>query len=301
MEDSTIVSDLVAVGSIPNRIRVYDDLIYVVTSGEDNVKVIDPKEDTKILQTIGLSAGDNPWDIVFANKTKAYVTNYKTNTVAVIDLGTGSVTKKIDVGQSPEGLLYKDGKVYVANTGYVRWDLPYSGSSISIIDVATDKVTKTISTPINAQDLAIAPNGKLHVVCSGDYVNNSGKIAIIDISTTTLVDSILIGGAPGDIEITKDGIGYCVAWGDGTNGFLYSYNASTKAVINGANNPIKIAPNLSQLTYDENKNVLWIPYMTQWGGDGFVQKFDVTSNKVTWISNVVGNSSSAVAIYEYKK
>jgi len=301
MDDTTIVKDIVLTGEVPNRVRVYDDRVYIVSSGDDNIKVVDPKKDNEILQTIALSAGDNPWDITFVSKTKAYVSNLKTNTVAVIDLSAGTVTKRIDVGQSPEGMVYKSGKLYVANTGYAGWGQPYAESSVSIINTTTNAVIKTIPTFINSQDLVFAPNGKLHVVSTGDYATNFGKIAIVDISSETVIDSVILGGSPGDIEITKDGIAYCSAWGDGTNGFLYSYNASSKTVINGGSNPITVGANLSGLTYDKNENVLWIPYMTVWAGDGFVQKFDVKTNTVIWVSDVVGNGTSAIAVYNYTK
>ncbi len=300
-EDSTIVKDIVETGTIPNRIKIYNDKLYIVSSGDDNIKVVDPKNDTKILQTIGLDAGDNPWDIVFASNTKAYVSNLKSNTVSVIDLSTGKVTKKITVGQSPEGLVYKDGKVYVANTGYNGWGKPYLQSSVSVISTSNDKVIATINTFINSQDLAFAPNGKLHVISTGDYATAFGKIAIVDISSASLVDSVVLGGSPGNIVITKDGVAYCSAWGDGTNGFIYSYKTSDKTVLNDSNNPIKVGPNLSGLTYDEKENILWIPYMKEWAGDGFVQKFDVSKNKITWVSGVVGNGTSAIAVYEYEK
>jgi YVTN family beta-propeller protein len=302
-EKNSVVKDIVTTGKIPNRIRIYDDRIYVVSSGENNIKVIDPKHDTEILQTIGLNPGDNPWDIAFANNKKAYVTCFNTNDVAVIDLVAGTVTKRITVGRAPEGLLYKKGKLYVANTGYGGWGNPYFQASVSVIDVKTDKVTATVNTPVNAQDLAFAPNGKLHVLCTGDFgVTSSGKIAVIKTSgTPALEDSIIIGGSPGDIEIAKNGIAYCVAWGNGTNGFLYTYNTEDNAVIHGESNPINIGPNVMQLTYDYDANVMWIPYMTKWGGDGYIQKFDVVANKITWTSDVVGNGSSAVAVYRYYK
>lgn len=301
LDDSTIVEDIVSTGTVPNRVRIYDNRIYIVSSGDDNIKVVDPKKDKEILQIIALSAGDNPWDIAFASKTKAYVSNLKTNTVAVIDLSAGTVTKRIDVGQSPEGMIYKNGKLYVANTGYAGWGQPYAESSVSVINTSTDKVEKTIPTFINSQDLAFNKDGKLHVLSTGDYVTNFGKIAIVDVSSATVTDSVILGGSPGDIAITKDGIGYCCAWGDGTTGFLYSYNASTKAVLNGGNNSINIGPNVMQIEYDQKENVLWIPYMVEWAGDGFIQKFDVKTNTVIWISDVVGNGTSAIAIYNYKK
>ncbi len=301
MEDETITQDIVTTGTIPNRIRIFDDRIYVVSSGDDNIKVIDPNDDTQILMTIGLDAGSNPWDIAFANNGKAYTTNYLSNTVSVVELSSGTIIKNIDVGISPEGLIYKDGFLYVTNTGYSGWGTPYTNPSVSIIDVSKEEVVETISAPINPQDLAFAPNGKLHVLCTGDYATTFGNVLVIDVDSKTAVDTIMVGGSPGDIEITDDGIGYCSAWGDGVNGFIYSYNTTNGDVLAGSDDPIRVGVNLSQIQYDASENVLWIPYMAEWAGDGFVQKFDVTTNKVTWTSEVVGNGTSALAIYETTK
>lgn len=298
MEDLTITKDVITTGSIPNRIRVFDDRVYVVSSGDDNIKVIDPNSDTEILVTIGLDAGSNPWDIAFVSPNKGYVTNYNTNSVSIVDLNNGSVSKTIAVGIAPEGLVYKDGFLYVTNTGYSGYGMPYTNSSVSIIDVTTDQVVGIISTPINPQDLAFAPDGKLHVVCTGDYATEFGKIAVIDIATKAVIDTVVIGGAPGDIEITNDGIAYCCAWGDGVNGFLYSYDTSSKTVFSDNSDPVRVGANLSQIYYDSTENSLWIPYMAEWAGDGFIQKFDVSTNKIVWNSEVVGNGTSALAIYE---
>ncbi len=149
--------------------------------------------------------------------------------------------------------------------------MPYTNSSISIIDVTTDKVVANISTPVNPQDLSFAPDGKLHVVCTGDYATEFGKIAIIDITSKTVIDTVVLGGTPGDIEITNSGIGYCCAWGDGVNGFLYSYDTQSKSVLASDDDPVRVGPNLSQIKYDSDENVLWIPYMAEWAGDGFIQ------------------------------
>ncbi|MDA3860015.1 MAG: hypothetical protein PF445_02210 [Melioribacteraceae bacterium] len=299
LTDSSITKDIVEIGLFGNKIKIYEERIYVVTSGEDNIKVVDPKDDTNILQIIGLDAGSNPWDITFASTDKAYISNWITNTVSVIDLVSGTVVKNIEVGKAPEGIIYKDGKVYVTNTGYAGWGQPFNNSSVSIIEVAEDRVIGTISTPINPQDLAFAPDGKLHVLCTGDYATSFGTIAIIDVDSQLMIDSVFVGGSPGDIEITNAGIGYCSAWGDGVNGFLCAYDTESKLVYSSSEDPIRVGPNVSQIVYDYQENVLWIPYMSEWAGDGFIQKFDVTTNTVTWTSDVVGNGTSAVAIYEY--
>jgi YVTN family beta-propeller protein len=297
MDTGEITANIINTGQVPNQIITFNDTLYLVNSESDNVMVIDPHNDGQVAKTIGLDAGNNPWSIAFVKKNKAYVTNLIAHTVSVIDIKMGTVLKNIAVGTGPEGILVVDNRAYIANTGYGQ---TLEQSTVSVIDALADTVMHTINVPTNAQDLALAPDGKLHVVCTGNYIDLFGKIAVIDInaSTPVVTDTIEIGGSPGDIQITDSGIGYCVAWGNGTNGFLYSYNTSTNAIIHGSDNPILIGPNVSQLLYDSKEDVLWIPYMTEWAGDGFVQKFDVETDSVTWVSGVIGNGTIAIAILE---
>ena len=260
--------------------------------------------DRQVLKTISLDAGNNPWYMAFVGRNKAYVTNLKDNSVSVVDVETGTVLKNITVGTGPEGILVSGNKAFIANTGYAGWGQPYEQATVSIIDVLVDSVTHTLEVPTNAQDVALDPNGRIHVVCAGNYADIPGKIAVIDLytgpywDTPAVVDTIEIGSTPGDIVITPSGKGYCVAWGNGTNGFLYSYDALADTVIHGADSPILIGPNVMRVLYDGKENVLWIPYMTEWGGDGFAQKFDVESDSVIWTSGVLGNGTMALAILE---
>jgi hypothetical protein len=132
----------------------------------------------------------------------------------------------------------------------------------------------------------------------------TGEIAVINPYTGPnwdepgVVSTIKIGGQPGDIVITPSGAGYCIAWGDGTRGFLYKYDALADTVIRGADNPIFIGPNVSSLEYDPSEDVLWIPYMKEWGGDGFVQKFDIKTDTIISRHGVFGAGSQAVAVLE---
>ncbi|MBD3288224.1 T9SS type A sorting domain-containing protein, partial [candidate division KSB1 bacterium] len=183
---------------------------------------------------------------------------------------------------------------------------------VSIIDVINDSVTHTVDVPTNAQEFAVDPIGRIHVMCTGDYMTVSGQVAIIDLytgpmwDTPAVVDTLDLGWieagsttfTPGDLVITTGGKGYCVAWGDGTNGFLCSYDVFQDSVLRSADDPIQVGPNVSQLLFDAKENALWIPYMTMWGGDGFVQKFDVQLDSVVWVSDVLGNGTKGLTILE---
>ncbi len=308
MENGAVISDILTTGMWPNQILIHNDMIYLVNSGTDDIYVIDPSNDQQTEKVIALDTGYNPYHMTFVGSNTAYVTNSLANNVSVIDVETATVLKNIEVGSKPQGILYLGDpyfgdQVYVANTANIDWGV-YGQGTVSVIDVSTDSVIHTLEVPTNPQKFAVDPYGNVHVLCTGDYATETAKIVIIyryggmDWSTPVVTDTIEIGDSPGDIAITPAGMGYCVSWGDGTNGFLYKYDALGKTVIHGNDNPILVGPNVSRLVYDEKENVFWIPYMAAWGGDGFVQKFDVTSDSIVWTSSVLGNGTQDIAILE---
>jgi len=304
MQSGAVQRDIVNVGQQPNQVAVHNGMIYVVNSGTDNIMAIDPRADGVIAKRIAVNAGSNPYWIAFTGEKKAYVSNFKADNVTILDLENGVVSGEIPVGKAPEGILVEGDLALVANTGYTGFGMPYENPSVSIIDIKSDAVLHTVPVPINPQHLALDPAGRVHVICTGDYATVFGQVAIIDLEGVTnpgtpeVVKIVEIGGSPGALAITPDGSGYCTDWGDCVNGFLYKYGAADGAVIRGAGDPILIGPNVSGLIYDGIENALWIPYMAEWGGDGFVHKFDPTEDRVVQVSPVLGNGTQAVAILE---
>jgi len=109
---------------------------------------------------------ENPREVVGVGSSKAYVSNwgtlnsdylYPTGYVAVVDLVTKKVIKKIDVDKGPENMvLYKD-KIFVG-------DYLYSGGkNLTVISTASDAVTKSISFNTAPNPIGVDVNNKLWV------------------------------------------------------------------------------------------------------------------------------------------
>ena len=301
LSSKSITQNIAKTGQAPNQIVAHNEMIYVIDSGTSDIKILDPRTD-RIVKTIALKPGANPWDIEFVSTTTAYVSNWVANTVSVVDLEAGEIIKEIDVGKGPEDIMILNNQAFVTNTGYAGWGVPYEQGTVSIIDILTDTVIDTLPVPTNPQKAALAPDGKIHVLCTGDYDEKTGRVAIIDLYTgpmwnvPAVVDTIELGGSPGDLTITPAGKAYAIAWGDGVNGFLYSYDAFNGAVSHNSQNPLLIGPNTGHVVYDGRENCLWIPYMAEWGGDGFVQKFNVGLDSVVWVSDAISNGTQKVTI-----
>ncbi|MBN1480422.1 T9SS type A sorting domain-containing protein [candidate division KSB1 bacterium] len=303
LNSKMITQNIATTGQMPNKILAFDDMIYILDSGTSDIKMLNPGTD-QIVRTIVLTPGANPWDMEFVGVDRVYVSNWVANTVSVVDLSTGSIIKDITVGKGPEDILILDNLAFVTNTGYAGWGLPYEQGTVMIIDISADRIIDTIAVPTNPQKVVLAPDGRVHVLCTGDYVEHAGRVAVIDLQSgqmqnkPAVIDTIELGGAPGDLDITSDGKAYAIDWGDGLNGFLYAYNAVDGTVWHDSDNPLKVGPNTGQVLYDEHEECLWIPYMKEWGGDGYVQKFDVAMDSVVWISDVIGNGTQKITILE---
>lgn len=303
LESKTITQNIAQTGQVPNKIMAHDDMIYILDSGTSDIKILDPRTDD-IVRTIALAPGANPWDMEFVGLNRVYVSNWVANTVSVVDMGSGEIIQEIPVGKGPQDILILDSQAFVTNTGYAGWGVPYEQGTVHIIDVLTDTVVDTIPVPTNPQNAALAPDGRLHVLCTGDYAEAMGRVAVIAFNAgpngniPAMVDTIELGGSPGDLEITPSGKAYAIAWGDETNGFLYAYDALSGTVHHNVDNPILVGPNTGQVLYDGREDCLWIPFMKIWGGDGYVQKFDVAQDSVVWVSGVLGNGTQNITIME---
>ncbi|HDL18623.1 MAG TPA: hypothetical protein ENH29_06180, partial [Bacteroidetes bacterium] len=278
LETGEILNDFVQVGQWPNQIITFNDKLYILNSGTNDIMVIDPQNDGSAAKTIALAQGSNPYKMVFVGLNKVYITNLVAGTVSVVNVSTGAVLKEIPVGVGPEGILVVEGQAFVCNTGGYP---AYDPSTVSIIDIGADSVVQTLNVPANPQDLALSPDGKIHVICTGNYATIKGQVAVIDRYAgpgwkPAVVDTIEIGGAPGDILITPDGKAYLPDFGVDPDGYLYSYNAFSGSILHGAGNPIKVGFGAMNLFFDGKENVLWIANF----GDDTAQKFDISADTV---------------------
>jgi YVTN family beta-propeller protein len=124
---------------------------------------------------------------------KAYVGNFKDNSVSVIDTSTGTVVATIPLAAGPHGMAAAaDGRtVYVSGDG---------SSEVSVIDVATDRVAKKVEVGKTPHGLAMAPGGKILLV--GVY--GEDKIAFVDTATQSVIATVPVP-KPHTIAIRPDG------------------------------------------------------------------------------------------------
>jgi YVTN family beta-propeller protein len=168
---------------------------FVANAGSDRVVTID----TTIDETVGapIGVGSNPGGIAITpDGERAYVANFESESVSVIDTVSGAVVTTITVGLHPRGVaITPDGtRAYVANEG---------SNSVSVIDTASNEtVGLPITVGVEPLGVAITPDG------TRAYVANwsPGSVSVIDTASNETVGlPIAVGSNPVAVAITPDG------------------------------------------------------------------------------------------------
>lgn len=146
-----------SLGNTANDGIVYGNKIYLAVDQSNTIEVIDKKTKQSIKQIkttdlLGKAEGAEPRHII-ADGGKVYFTTYG-GYVAAVDTTDFALQKKWKVGNSPEGLVFGNGNLYVANSNYAA-----GGGNISCINLSNGKVeTKNIEGVNNPTSIYYASN-----------------------------------------------------------------------------------------------------------------------------------------------
>jgi len=289
LADQTVNENAVALGVAPNALVIAPDgkTAYVVSSLSNRVDIVD-LDTPAAIGTIDVGAGSNPFAIALLGAGDGYVSNFVTDEVVHLDLVARTAGHRIPVGQAPEGLLLVPaaggaGDLYVAVTGFDSTGA-YGPGEVVVIAVPADTVRARLHVGVNPQGLALAPDGRVHVVCTGDYATHVGRVFVIDPAGPAVIDSVEVGGAPSAITVLPGNQGYVVGWDD-----FKSYGPGGQPVLSlGA---LAGETGLTALAWDETDGVL---YVTQFSASR-LQAIDVEADSVLW-SVPTGQGPVAVAV-----
>ena len=146
-----------SLGNTANDGIVYGNKIYLAVDQSNTIEVIDKKTKQSIKQIkttdlLGNAEGVHPRHII-ADGGKVYFTTYG-GYVAAVDTTDFALQKKWKVGNYPEGLVFGNGNLYVANSNYAA-----GGGNISCINLSNDNVkTKNIEGVNNPTSIYYASN-----------------------------------------------------------------------------------------------------------------------------------------------
>ena len=134
-----------------------------------------------------------PSHVAYApDSSLAYVTLQGTNKVAALDLRRQAVVWTAEVGSTPAGIMWLNGKLLVANMGTDHF---------AVVDPVDGRVEQRIRTGRGAHQLFLSPDGKTL------WVNNrvDGTTVSLDARTLAITRTYRVPGGPDCIDFAPDG------------------------------------------------------------------------------------------------
>lgn len=161
------------------------------SAGADKIEIV-TADSLRSVKTLGAPDIENPRYAVRVSDTKVYVTCWdatgsnvfyvKPGYVAVIDLVTNTVTKKITVQKGAEGITVVGNEAYVASTDFS------DSNVLTVIDTQTDAVKQQIIMPTDVNELQLDANNKLWAFVGKNVIR-------INPATKTIEATIPVGSA----------------------------------------------------------------------------------------------------------
>lgn len=144
-------------GDICQSMKMINNKLYLVVNNSGKIEICDPLTMRRIQTITGLGS---PRYILPVNATKAYVTDTYSNLISIVDLGNNSVTGTINLNGWTEQMISSNNKIFVTNT---------TSNYLFILDPANDVVSDSILISKGANSICEDVNGKLWVLCGGDF------------------------------------------------------------------------------------------------------------------------------------
>ncbi len=218
LDSGTVTQNVATLGLFPNDVLVRGDRVCVINSGSDEIQLLD-RTSFSSQGAVFLGGGRNPWSGAFLSDDTLYITNFVTSSLSKINLATQSVIAEIPVGDavasdSPEGILIKDRRAFICLTSFDAL-FNYDDGKLEVYDLDADTLLKVVDMGINPQWLAEGYDGFLYIVATGNFADIEGWLYKFDPVALAKVDSLFIGGTPGSIAITKQGVAFLAAGGFG--------------------------------------------------------------------------------------
>jgi YVTN family beta-propeller protein len=151
------MANSLSLGDICQSMKLINGKLYLVVNNSGKIEICDPVSLKRLNTISGLTS---PRYIVPAGNIKAYVTDTYSNHVSIINLSTNTVSGSIALNGWTEQMLLLNNKLYITNE---------SSDYLYVVDVASDLLADSIRISKGANSISNDANGKIWVLCGGDY------------------------------------------------------------------------------------------------------------------------------------
>jgi len=267
-------------GDVVQSIAFHGGKGYIVINGDNKVEIVDSNTFESI-GTITNEVLDKPRYIEVINNN-AYISvwgpyenggfSLVDSYVLVIDLMTNEVIKKIETDEGTEQLLRAGNYLFASNYNYG------ASTTVAVIDPADNTLVDQLEVGSGPAGLVIDANGKVWVLCTGDFGSSNGMLVRINPSMLTVEESIPLHINPDvDLAITPDGSS--LVYTGGIN--VYSMPISSTVA---PDSPLFIASDVVSnyaLGVDPTTGDIWIGDALNFVSAGKVFVYDAMGNAKT--------------------
>jgi hypothetical protein len=161
-QDSSVVEDIfktsnnASLGDVCQSMSMLNGWYYLVVNNSQKIEVVNPL-DFKRVATIG--GFTSPRYILQVSNSKAYVSDFKSHRVSIMNLNNHSKQGEIPIHGWTEEMLLLYGKAFITNM---------DNDKLYIVNTATDVLEDSLTLAQCPGSLVEDKNGKLWVLCQGD-------------------------------------------------------------------------------------------------------------------------------------
>ncbi len=273
LESNEIVNDFAILGqyssSAPNKLEIEGNIGLVTITYENSVQKIN-LETGETISFIGLDDSSMPNDLCIYDGN-AYVTGNGNSSLYKINIETEEILDVVEVGLAPQGIIEAGGYIWVANTGFNINNYQYEQGTVSVINPEDMSIVATINTSLNPVDM-MQLEDKVYVVCTGNYVDISGELSVINISDLVVESTISIGGSIGSITEWNNKLYLGNSWPAG----VYVYDLATSNIESTPNDNIFIGGS----SINCNNGILAVVDVIDYVENSIIRLYDASSQEL---------------------
>lgn len=181
-------------GSVPQCMQKINNKYYLTVNNANKIIVLD----SNFVKTTEIPNFMSPRYILALPNNKAYVSDYISNTIQVINTQTDTKIGTISCNGWTEQMVYLNGFAYITN---------YKKNQLYIIDTNTDNISDSITINKGADAIVLDKNNNIWVMCTSIYNYEHKFIYCINPTTKSILKTFEFGVAenPSQLCINKNG------------------------------------------------------------------------------------------------
>jgi hypothetical protein len=159
-------------GDVCQGMSFINNSAYVVVNNSGKIEVVRPSDFVSLTTITGFTS---PRYILQVSPTKAYVSDLYGNGLTIVNLSSNTIAGHITVPGWTERMLLVNGEVFVSNM---------NRDKLYVVNATSDQLTDSIPVIKGGNSLVTDGNGKLWLLCGGDYLTTSpGELFRINTAT----------------------------------------------------------------------------------------------------------------------